>query len=197
MYRLKYYLNERWSDYMDNKDALLVEYQCCYNKLDMISNIQNVLFMFAITCIGTLLAYSIQQRNLYVPIVGYMILLLIKCRLIYYRDEYYINYAYIIMVIEPQLGINSFIKEKIKVKVISNIHYFTCTILAIGIFLTYLIFYTDDYIFLLLSIFLTIVIIALDLYFFVFTGKKWYRKIINFYKELINGGWLNRRTFEP
>lgn len=169
-------------DNVDNKDALLIEYQCYHNTLTMISNIQNVLFIFAITSIGTLLAFAIQQENPYIPMVGYIILILIKCRLIYYRDEYYLQHAYIRVIIEPKLKINSFVKGKIKINKFSNIHYFTFTVLAMGIFFTYLIYYTESWIFLISSLFFLIIIILLDCY-FLFYSNKLYKKIVNQYAK--------------
>ena len=57
----------------NNNDALIAEYnairQSCENKGDA----QNNLFIFALTSIGAILSFSLQQKNPYIALVSFIV----------------------------------------------------------------------------------------------------------------------------
>lgn len=91
-------------EFMDN---YLAEYNNMWNKLNGIAEHHNNLFIFTLTSSGAILTYALQQNNSYIALVNIIILILLRCRVMNYRDEYYQVLAYIRKVLEPKIELDS------------------------------------------------------------------------------------------
>ncbi|MCI8771341.1 MAG: hypothetical protein HFH73_09365 [Lachnospiraceae bacterium] len=86
---------------------VIAEYNNMWCKLNAISEYHNNLFIFTLTSSGAILTYALQQNNSYIALVNMIILILLRCRVMNYRDEYYQILAYIRIILEPKIGIDS------------------------------------------------------------------------------------------
>jgi hypothetical protein len=171
-------------------DNTISEYNNLWNKLNKITEYQNNLFVFTLTSSGAILTYSIQQENIYIALVNMMILILLRCRVMSYRDDYFSTLAYIRAVLEPQLGINSRLGFGASRSKVSHIHYFVYSILGFGTVLTYIWVdkrqYEAPIVTLLILLLLFIVISTLDCYYFFYSNKlynKYYYEFCRNYKD--------------
>ena len=111
-----------------DKDYIIAEYNNIWGKLNLIAEHHNNLFVFTLTSSGTILTFAIQQNNSYILLVNMIILIILRCRVMCYRDDYYSILAYMRMLLEPKMNLNSKELRKIKNSRISNLHYFIYSI---------------------------------------------------------------------
>lgn len=163
-------------------DNIIVEYNNLWVKLNSISAQHNDLFVFTLTSTGAILTFSIQQGNEYIAFINYFILIILRCRVMSYRDDYYRILAYIRGKLEPKLNINSHTLRDIENNKISNLHYFVYALLGIGTLSTILIINISNLIMMICSTVLVLLIVALDIYYF-FGSKKLYRKYEEYYRR--------------
>ena len=94
-------------------DNIIAEYNNMWSKLNLIAEHHNNLFVFTLTTSGAILTFAIQQNNSHFTVINMIILILLRCRVMNYRDDYYKTLAYIRIVIEPQLNLNSSLLGKL------------------------------------------------------------------------------------
>ena len=157
---------------------LISEYNNLFNKLNTIAEHHNNLFIFTLTSSGAILTFAIQQNNVYIALVNMIILILLRCRVMSYRDEYYIILAYIRKILEPKLNLNSQPLIKVENSKISNIHYFIYSILALGTIAVCLLLNAMNKIVVMVSLVFFFVVLLLDIYYFFF-AKKLYQQYEN------------------
>lgn len=157
---------------------LISEYNNLFNKLNTIAEHHNNLFIFTLTSSGAILTFAIQQNNVYIALVNMIILILLRCRVMSYRDEYYIILAYIRKILEPKLNLNSQPLRKVENSKISNIHYFIYSILALGTIAVCLLLNAMNKIVVMVSLVFFFVVLLLDIYYFFF-AKKLYQQYEN------------------
>ena len=165
-------------------NTVINEYNIMWNKLNMITEHHNNLFIFTLTSSGAILTFSIQQNNAYIALVNMVILILLRCRVMNYRDDYFRTLAYIRCALEPKLNISSELLSEIPNSKISNIHFFVYTILGIGTVITYSYIDCNSKI-LIISLIILIFIIVLDCYYFYYS-KNLYKNYYNDIKEKYN-----------
>lgn len=163
---------------MVKEDALLEQYRTINSSLNIISEHHNSLFLFMLTASGAILTFSIQQDNFYIAIINLIILIILRCRVMSYRDEYFAKLVYLREVLEPRLLLDSKRMSRLCASKISNIHYFTPSILSGGTFVLYMFAGIHNLKILVAVVFLTIIIINLDIY-YVFGSKKIYKKYMD------------------
>lgn len=146
-----------------------------WSKLNAISECHNNLFIFTLTSSGAILTYALQQNNPYVTFVNMIILILLRCRVMNYRDEYYQILAYIRIILEPKIGIDSKRLYTLKNTKIANMQYFVYSILGFGTLLECILIDSSQLIIVIISIIFNIVIICLDVYYY-FYSKKLYKR---------------------
>lgn len=170
---------------MKNEEALLAEYTLLRDELVNISNNQHSLFVFAFTSIGAVLSFAIQSQNEQIPLIAFFILICVKGRLIQYRDNYYVKFVYIRVILEPKLNVNSMVQRGIKTSRISKIQHFSFSFLGVGSLFA-IIMVNPDYIMgMMIALVLQFIIVILDCY-YTFGAKKLYGKIENQYKKLLS-----------
>lgn len=165
-------------------DNFIAEYNNMWSKLNIIAEHHNNLFIFTLTSSGAILTYGIQQSNSYIALMNLIILILLRCRVMTYRDEYFQILAYIRKVLEPKLNIDSKSLTLLKNTSVANIQYFVYSILGFGTMITCVFINKNNFttIVITISIILNIVIILLDIYYY-FYNKKLYT---NYEKQLSN-----------
>lgn len=160
---------------VENRDSLLAEYNNIHQSCENRGNAQNTLFIFALTAIGAILSFSLQQHNPYIALVGFAVLIAVRCRVMWFRDSIFNDWAYLRIVIEPKLQLNSGLKRSVKeTHFLSNIHYWIYTMLGLGIVFTYLANNPHDIIWFISMIIMLVLVVVLDIYYFF--GSRWVYK---------------------
>jgi len=156
----------------DNIDVLLKEYEIVIQQCENKGNAQNALFVFALTAIGAILSFSLQQQNPYIAMVSFPVLIAIRCRVMWLRDSIFRDMVYLELFIEPKLLLNKKAKRGVReAHPIVNVQYWIYTILGIGAFATYMAHNTYNGVSFVAIIILLITTIVLDTY-YVFWSKK-------------------------
>ena len=155
-------------------DNYIAEYSNMWTRLNTITGYHNNLFIFTLTTSGAILTYAIQQDNSYVAIVNMIILILLRCRIVYYRDEYYQILAYIRKVLEPKMKLNSEVLMNLNKSGIANVQYFVYSILGLGTMATSIFIGKSSTFFIIILIAFNIMIVGLDIY-YLFYSKKLYK----------------------
>ena len=156
-------------------DNYITEYNNMWNKLSGIAEYHNNLFIFTLTSSGAILTYALQQNNSYIALVNIVILILLRCRVMNYRDEYYQVLAYIRTVLEPKIGLDSKKLMKLSNTKIANLQYFIYSILGFGTVLGCILIDKKNMFVISGSIILFVLIVFLDIYYY-FYSKKLYDK---------------------
>lgn len=156
-------------------DNYITEYNNMWSRLNKILELQSNLFIFTITSSGAILTYGFQQNNTYISLVNMIILILLRCRVINYRDEYYRILAYIRKKLEPEIGLDSKALRSLGSTKISNIQYFVYSILGFGTVLESIWIDRTNLFVVIMSIILGIMIVLLDVYYY-FCSKNLYTK---------------------
>lgn len=146
-------------------DNFLTEYNNMWNKLNLIEGFHNNLFIFTLTWSGAILAYALQQHNSYIAIINMIILILLRCRVINYRDEYYRILVYIRKVLEPKIGLKSRVMRKLSNTKIAGVQHFMYSILGLGTMLVCLYIDINNKLNLFISILLFIIVSIIDIYY--------------------------------
>lgn len=153
----------------------LAEYNNMWNKLNGIAEHHNNLFFFTLTSSGAILTYTLQQSNSYIALVNMVILILLRCRVMNYRHEYYQVLTYIRKILEPKIGLDSKKLMGLSNTKIANLQYFIYTILGFGTVLECILIDKSSTLVIIISIILFAVIVILDAYYY-FYSKKLYEK---------------------
>jgi hypothetical protein len=153
----------------------IAEYNNMWNKLNAIAEHHNNLFIFTLTSSGAILTYALQQSNSYITLVNMVILILLRCRVMNYRDEYYQVLAYIRMILEPKIGLDSKKLMSLSNTKIANLQYFIYAIFGFGTVLECILIDKSSILVIIISIILFAVIVILDVYYY-FYSKKLYEK---------------------
>jgi len=156
-------------------DNYIAEYNNMCGRLNIIAEHHNNLFVFTLTSSGAILTYALQQRNPYIAFVNIIILILLRCRVMNYRDEYYQILAYIRKILEPRIGIDSNVLMSLNNTKIANIQYFIYTILGFGTVLECVFIDRSNIFIVIISIIFNVLIMLLDVYYY-FYSKKLYEK---------------------
>ena len=163
----------------DNINVLLKEYeiviQICENK----GNAQNTLFIFALTAIGAILSFSLQQENPYIAMVSFPVLIAVRSRVMWFRDTILRDWVYLQVFVEPKLRLSSSVRLKSTINLpIANIHYWIYSILGIGAFATYMLNDPYNNISFIAMIIMLIIVLALDVYY-----RFWSKNVRKYYEE--------------
>lgn len=153
----------------------ITEYNNMWNKLNTIAEHHNNLFIFTLTSSGAILTYALQQNNSYMALVNMIILILLRCRVMNYRDEYYQVLAYIRKVLEPKMGLDSKKLRNLRNAKVANLQYFIYAIFGFGTVLECILIDKSNTFIIVISIAFFIVIVLLDVYYY-FYSKKLYEK---------------------
>ena len=156
-------------------DNYIAEYNNLWNKLNVIAEHHNNLFIFTLTSSGAILTYALQQNNSYIALVNMIILILLRCRVMNYRDEYYQVLAYIRKVLEPKIGLDSIKLRSLSSSKVANLQYFIYTFFGFGTVLEYILMDKSNKFAIVISILLFVIILFLDVYYY-FYSKKLYDK---------------------
>lgn len=156
-------------------DNYIAEYNNMWNKLNAIAEHHNNLFIFTLTSSGAILTYALQQNNSYIAFVNMIILILLRCRVMNYRDEYYQILAYIRKILEPKMGLDSKILLSLNNTKIANIQYFIYSVFGFGTVLACILIDRSNFFVVTISIVFSIMIIILDVYYY-FYSKELYKK---------------------
>ena len=156
-------------------DNYLSEYNNMWNKLNGIAEHHNNLFVFTLTSSGAILTYALQQNNSYIALVNIVILILLRCRVMNYRDEYYQVLAYIRKVLEPKIGIDSKKLMNLSNTKIANLQYFIYSIFGVGTVLECVLIDKKNIFVIVTSAILFVTIVLLDVYYY-FYSKRLYDK---------------------
>ena len=156
-------------------DNYLSEYNNMWNKLNGIAEHHNNLFVFTLTSSGAILTYALQQNNSYIALVNIVILILLRCRVMNYRDEYYQVLAYIRKVLEPKIGLDSKKLMNLSNTKIANLQYFIYSIFGVGTVLACVLIDKKNIFVIVTSAILFVTIVLLDVYYY-FYSKRLYDK---------------------
>lgn len=156
-------------------DNYIAEYNNMWNKLNGIAEHHNNLFIFTLTSSGAILTYALQQNNSYISLVNIVILILLRCRVMNYRDEYYQVLAYIRNVLEPKIGLDSKRLMCLSNTKIANLQYFIYSIFGVGTVLECILIDKKNLFVIAISIILFVIIVFLDIYYY-FYSKRLYDK---------------------
>lgn len=156
-------------------DNYIAEYNNMWNKLNIISEHHNNLFIFTLTSSGAILTYALQQNNSYISLVNMIILILLRCRVMNYRDEYYQILAYIRKILEPKIELDSKKLKSLSNTKIANLQFFIYAIFGFGTVLECILIDKSSILVIIISIILFAVIVILDVYYY-FYSKKLYEK---------------------
>lgn len=156
-------------------DNYIAEYNNMWNKLNTIAEHHNNLFIFTLTSSGAILTYALQQNNSYIAFVNMIILILLRCRVMNYRDEYYQVLVYIRKILEPKIGLDSKVLLSLNNTKIANLQYFIYSIFGFGTVLECILIDRNNFFVVIISIMFAAVIVILDVYYY-FYSKKLYRK---------------------
>ena len=149
-----------------NIEAKIAEYNATSERLNYISGAQDTLFVFACTATGAILTLSIQQYNPYIALISFIILIAIRCRVMWFRNVYLRELIYIKVFLAPELGLDTNAKDIIKPDAgISSVHFHIYTLLGVGAFLVYLLNNPQRVIFLFITISMLLIVIGLDCYY--------------------------------
>lgn len=159
-------------EFMDN---YLAEYNNMWNKLNGIAEHHNNLFIFTLTSSGAILTYALQQNNSYIALVNIIILILLRCRVMNYRDEYYQVLAYIRKVLEPKIELDSKKLRDLSNTKIANLQYFIYSIFGAGTVLECILIEKKNVLVIVISAILFVTNVLLDVYYY-FYSKKLYDK---------------------
>lgn len=146
-----------------------------WNKLNGIAEHHNNLFVFTLTSSGAILTYALQQNNSYIALVNIVILILLRCRVMNYRDEYYQVLAYIRKVLEPKIGLDSKKLMNLSNTKIANLQYFIYSIFGVGTVLECVLIDKKNIFVIVTSAILFVTIVLLDVYYY-FYSKRLYDK---------------------
>lgn len=156
-------------------DNYLAEYNNMWNKLNGIAEHHNNLFVFTLTSSGAILTYALQQNNSYIALVNMVILILLRCRVMNYRDEYYQVLVYIRKVLEPKIGLDSKKLMNLSNTKIANLQYFIYSIFGVGTVLECVLIDKKSIFVIVTSVILFVTIVLLDVYYY-FYSKRLYDK---------------------
>lgn len=156
-------------------DTYIAEYNNMWSKLNVIAEHHNNLFIFTLTSSGAILTYALQQNNSYIAFVNMVILILLRCRVMNYRDEYYQILAYIRKILEPKMGLDSQKLISMNNTPIANLQYFIYSVFGLGTVLECVIINKSNIYIIIGSIIFLVVIVFLDVYYY-FYSKKLYEK---------------------
>ena len=156
-------------------DNYLSEYNNMWNKLNGIAEHHNNLFVFTLTSSGAILTYALQQNNSYIALVNIVILILLRCRVMNYRDEYYQVLAYIRKVLEPKIGLDSKKLMNLSNTKIATLQYFIYSIFGVGTVLECVLIDKKNIFVIVTSAILFVTIVLLDVYYY-FYSKRLYDK---------------------
>ena len=145
--------------------ANLAEYNAINSRLENFSNAQNALFIFAFSATGAILPFSLQQSNPYISLINLLVLIAVRCRVMWFRNARFNELAYLRVIVEPSLKLDSKAKVAINPEGISKVHYFIYTFLGVGSILTYRLNNPDNVATFMLGITLLIVVFFLDFYY--------------------------------
>lgn len=162
-------------------DNYIAEYNNMWNKLNTISEHHNNLFIFTLTSSGAILTYALQQNNSYITLVNIIILILLRCRVMNYRDQYYQGLAYIRIILEPKIGLDSKVLMSLNNTRIANIQYFIYSIFGFGTVAECVFIDIDNIFVVVMSVCFSVMIIILDIYYY-FYSRKLYEK----YEQKLN-----------
>lgn len=152
-------------------DNYVTEYNNMWNKLNLIEGLQNNLFVFTLTSSGAILTYALQQNNVYIAFANMIILILIRCRVMNYRDEYYRFLAYIRINLEPKIGIDSRKLRILSNTKVANVQYFIYSILGIGTVFECILIDRNNLFVIILTVIFNIIIVVLDVYYYFYSKK--------------------------
>lgn len=165
----------------NNNENIIAVYNNMCHKLDLISQHHNNLFIFTLTCSGAIMTYAFQQNNSYIALVNMIILIILRCRVMIYRDEYFQILTFTRVILEPSLNIDTSKLKKLKSTYIGNIQYFVYSLVGGGTIAECIIIKTN-----ILSIILSVVfffiILLLDGY-YLFKSKDVREKYEKLLKE--------------
>ncbi len=156
-------------------DNYIAEYNNMWSKLNAIAEHHNNLFIFTLTSSGAILTYALQQGNSYIAFVNIIILILLRCRVMNYRDEYYQILGYIRKVLESKIGLDSKALFGLNNTKIANIQYFIYSVFGIGTVLECILIDRQNLFVVIISVIFAVMIIILDVYYY-FYSKKLYNK---------------------
>lgn len=149
----------------------IAEYNNMWNKLNGIAEHHNNLFIFTLTSSGAILTYALQQNNSYISLVNIVILILLRCRVMNYRDEYYQVLAYIRNVLEPKIGLDSKRLMCLSNTKIANLQYFIYSIFGVGTVLECILIDKKNLFVIAISIILFVIIVFLDIYYYFYSQR--------------------------
>ncbi len=156
-------------------DNYIAEYNNMWNKLNTIAEHHNNLFIFTLTSSGVILTYALQQNNSYIAFVNMIILILLRCRVMIYRDEYYQILAYIRKILEPKMELDSKALLSLNNTRIANIQYFIYSVFGFGTVLKCILIDRNNLFVVIISSVFCAMIILLDVYYY-FYSKRLYKK---------------------
>lgn len=146
-----------------------------WNKLNIISQHHHNLFIFTLTSSGAILTYALQQNNSYIVLVNMIILILLRCRVMNYRDQYYQGLAYVRIILEPEIDLDSKKLMSLNNTRIANIQYFIYSIFGFGTVVECVFIDIDNIFVVVMSTCFSVIIIILDVYYY-FYSRKLYEK---------------------
>lgn len=152
-------------------DNYIAEYNNMWIKLNTISEHHNNLFIFTLTSSGAILTYALQLKNSYIAFVNMIILILLRCRVMNYRDEYYQILTYIRKILEPKIGLDSTVLRSLNNTKIVNIQYFIYSIFGFGTVLECILIDRNNLFVVIISIIFGVVIVILDVYYYFYSKK--------------------------
>ena len=147
------------------------------------SDAQNSLFVFAITASGVILSLSLQQGNPYIAMVNLFIFIVVRCGVIWFRNAYFRERAYMREFIEPQLKLDSKAIAEVNRSGITKIQHFTHTVIGLASVLIFILYSPNDIIALIFCILLFMVVVILDC-FYVFGAVPLNKKLEAEFKRL-------------
>ena len=152
-------------------DNYIAEYNNMWNKLNGIAEHHSNLYVFTLTSSGAILTYALQQNNSYIALVNIVILILLRCRVMNYRDEYYQILAYIRNVLEPKIGLDSKKLMDMRNTKIANLQYFIYSILGVGTVLECILIDSKNIFIIATSVILFVIIVLLDIYYYFYSTQ--------------------------
>jgi len=155
----------------DDNEVLLAEYTAIQEFLRYLGDAQNSLFIFAFTASGAILSFSVQQESPYIAIVNFVVLIAVRCRVMWFRNNYFNQSAYVKIILEPLLQLESKKSHSVKWQGISVMQYFIYSFLGMGSAFVYILFDPYNIFALVLCIFLLGFVVFLDCYYFFGSNK--------------------------
>lgn len=152
-------------------DNFIAEYNNMWGKLNIIAEHHNNFFIFTLTSSGAILTYALQQNNSYIAFVNMIILILLRCRVMNYRDEYYQILAYIRKILEPRICLDSKVLMSLDNTRIANLQYFIYSIFGFGTVLECIFIDKGNTLVIITSVICSIIIVVLDVYYYFYSNK--------------------------